>query len=95
MAGIAVLSVRLFADGKGIFVAFRTAAVHRLVFAQGRAEGGKFFGIITDLVFGAVINADLDPRQKIKVVQKRIHFLRIVRLHFSNLPNKITIFMCK
>lgn len=48
---------------------------------------------VAKLVLRAVVNADLDPRQVVKVVQKLLHFGEVVFVHTRKLRYEITIFL--
>ena len=73
MAGIGGTAVRCLAGSKGVSVAFAALFVHFGILAQGAAEGSQLFGEITEFAFLAVIDAHLNARQVVKVVQKLLH----------------------
>ena len=81
MAGVGGAAMGRLACGKGAPVAGAALLVHCPVFAQGAAEGGQLFGVKAEFVLFAVVDAHLDARQVVKVVQKLLHLLNVVHFH--------------
>lgn len=95
MASVNDTAMRFFAFRKGAPVAFEALFVHGALFAQGAAEGGKFFRVVGEFMFRTVVNADLDVRQVIKIVQKFLHLCKVVFAHIRKLRYEITISLYK
>ena len=88
-------AVGALAFGKGAPVAGAALFVRLALLAQKAAERGELFRIIAELVFRAVVNADLDARQGVKIMQELPHFGKVIFLHIRKLRYEITICLYK